>query len=483
MVCHRGNRCDRMLRCIRFSRRPADKSARNSAPATLAPATSCFASFYDYVSSSAQDCPLTWNGITVYGAIDIGVDYMTHGVPFNGAYPQGIEPSFSKNSQGPRYSMAPNGLSQSVVGVKGFEEFTQGSSFVFKLETGFNPYSMQLANGPRSLVENNGYILVNQSANGSSSRAGQIFNSEAYAGVSNKTFGTLTGGRQNSLTLDTVTAYDPMARSYAFSAFGASSKFVGVGNSEDARYNTAAKYLLIIGRFRLGGLYQFGRYGQGNGSNGAYEAQVGGDFGGLSVDAIYSFVKDAVSLGNWSTATAVATPAEMNTLTATLSNDSAILLFSKYTIGPLRLFGGYGYVRFQNPSDNFINGFTSLGGYTVAANAVLAGSVTYDTYTIDRVVQVFWTGARYSIWSNLDIAGAYYHFVQNDYNTSPCTGSGVNTSSSKCAGKPRASPSEMTQRPCNRHSLFNRFPSSGQKAAIPPAQAARHLWRPAILAG
>jgi hypothetical protein len=45
------------------------------APATLAPATSCFASFYDYVSSSAQDCPLTWNGITVYGAIDIGVDY------------------------------------------------------------------------------------------------------------------------------------------------------------------------------------------------------------------------------------------------------------------------------------------------------------------------------------------------------------------------------------------------------------------------
>jgi hypothetical protein len=36
--------------------------------------------------------------------------------------------------------------------------------------------------------------------------------------------------------------------------------------------------------------------------------------------------------------------------------------------------------------------------------------------------------------SNLHIAGAYYHFAQNDYNTAPCTGSGVNTSSSKCAG-------------------------------------------------
>jgi len=49
-----------------------------------------------------------------------------------------------------RFSIAPNGLGQSVVGIKGTEEFAQGSSFVFKLETGFDPYSMQLANGPRS---------------------------------------------------------------------------------------------------------------------------------------------------------------------------------------------------------------------------------------------------------------------------------------------------------------------------------------------
>ena len=146
------------------------------APPAPAPTTSCFASFYDYVNSSAQDCALAWNGITLYGAIDIGADYVSHGVPFNGAYPQGIEPLISKNSQGARYSIAPNGLGQSVVGVKGTEELAQGSWFVFKLETGFDPYSMQLANGPRSLIENNGNILANQSANGNSSRAGQAFN-------------------------------------------------------------------------------------------------------------------------------------------------------------------------------------------------------------------------------------------------------------------------------------------------------------------
>ena len=387
------------------------------APPTPAPGTSCFANFSDYINSSAQDCPLSWSGITLYGAIDIGAGYVTHGVPFNGAYPQGIEPLISKNSQGARFSIAPNGLGQSVVGIKGTEEFAQGTSFVFKLETGFDPYSMQLANGPRSLIENNGSILANQSANGNSSRAGQAFNSEAYAGFSNTTFGTLTSGRLNSLTLDTVTAYDPMGGSYAFSAFGASGKTVGVGNSEDARYNTAVKYMVNVGQFRAGGLYQFGGYSQGNGSNGAYEAQIGGDFGGLSVDAIYSYVKDAVSLGNWSTSTAVATPAEMNTLNATLSNNSGILLFTKYTVGPVKLLGGYGYVRFQNPSDDYVNGFTSLGGYTVASNSVLPGSVTYTAYTINKIAQVFWTGARYFILSNLDVAGAYYHFDQNDYKT------------------------------------------------------------------
>jgi predicted porin len=404
------------------------------APPALAPATGCFSSLYSYINSSVQDCPLAWNGITVYGAIDIGVDYMTHGVRFNRVYPQGVEILIAKNSQNARYSIAPNGLGQSVAGIKGTREFAQGWSFVFNLETGFDPYSMRLANGPRSLVENNAAILANQSANGDSSRAGQIFNTQAYAGLSSKTFGTLTFGRQATLTLDGVRAYDPMSGANAFSMIGDSAKTAGVGDTEDARFNTATKYVLNIGSFRVASTRQFGGYNQGNGSDGAYEAQIGGDFGGLSVDAIFSYVRDAVSLANWSTATKVATPAEMNTLKATLSNDSSVLLLAKYTIGPARLFGGYEYIRSQNPSDNYANGFTSVGGYPIAANIVLPGSVTSDDYTINKILQVFWTGVRYSVTSNLDIGGAYYRYKQNDYNTSACTGSGVNTSSSKCAG-------------------------------------------------
>jgi hypothetical protein len=75
----------------------------------------CFASLYDYLTASAEDCPLTWNGVTFYGRIDVGVTHDTHGVPFNGAYPNGVETLISKNSNRSLTSIAPNGLGQSFL--------------------------------------------------------------------------------------------------------------------------------------------------------------------------------------------------------------------------------------------------------------------------------------------------------------------------------------------------------------------------------
>jgi predicted porin len=142
--------------------------------------------------ASPEQCPLSWNGVTLYGRIDIGADYQSHGAPFNGAYPNGVEELISKNSNGARTTILPNGLGQSDVGLKGSEPIGADWSFVFNLETGFDPYSLELANGPRSFVQNNTNALDVQTANGDSSRAGQIFNTVAYAGISNKTFGALT---------------------------------------------------------------------------------------------------------------------------------------------------------------------------------------------------------------------------------------------------------------------------------------------------
>ncbi len=181
------------------------------------PIPSCFASVASYFQAGPEECPLTWNGITLYGAIDVGAGYQTHGVPLNGAYPNGVEHLISKNSNSRGYNWMPNGLGQSHIGIKGIEPISGNWSFIFNLQTGFDPYTLQLANGPKSLVQNNTNPLDVQTANGDSSRAGQLFNTVAYGGLSNPIWGTLTVGRQDSLILDGLGLYDAMAAAPAFS--------------------------------------------------------------------------------------------------------------------------------------------------------------------------------------------------------------------------------------------------------------------------
>jgi hypothetical protein len=160
-------------------------SQQQAAPAKPAPpaANPCFASLYDFVIADPDDCPLAWNGIRLYGRFDYGAGYDSHGVPFNGNYPNGVETLISKNSNGARFTLVPNGLGQTHVGIKGEERIVSDWSLVFKFENGFDPYTLQRANGPKSLVENNTTPLDAQTANGDSSRAGQLFNAEAYIGI------------------------------------------------------------------------------------------------------------------------------------------------------------------------------------------------------------------------------------------------------------------------------------------------------------
>ena len=82
---------------------------------------SCFSSPLAFVMASSEECPLAWNGITFYGRIDVGVTHDTHGVPFNGAYPNGVETQIAKNSNRSLTSIAPNGLGELFLGLKGDE--------------------------------------------------------------------------------------------------------------------------------------------------------------------------------------------------------------------------------------------------------------------------------------------------------------------------------------------------------------------------
>ncbi|HKN28223.1 MAG TPA: porin [Roseiarcus sp.] len=410
------------------------------------PPPNCWASLRDFLNSTALDCPLTYAGFTLYGTIDMGVGYQSNGAPFNGSYPDGVDYLISKESYGAKWLWSPNPTGQSQLGVSMSEPLGAGWRLIGDLEFGFDPYSLQLANGPRSLVENNGVPLANQSANSDSSRAGQIDNSQGFLGLSHATFGDLKFGRVDSLTLDAVSAYDPMSAAYAFSVLGASSALRGFGLTELARSNTAFKYRWTNSNFRVAALAQVGGYDQGNGSAGKLEAQIGADFGGLSVDAVFSRARDAVSLSNY---TSLPSGDTQDDLKATLSDNAGVSLLAKYAWGPIKLYGGLESSRLSNPSGSYPNGFTSLGGYTV-----LGSAITYDAYTINKILRVGWTGAKYSITDQLEVRAAVYYETQNDYYTGTCTGTGVNTSSDKCAGSLDAFSVMLDYRPRARVDLY-----------------------------
>jgi hypothetical protein len=74
--------------------------------------------------------------------------------------------------------------------------------------------------------------------------------------------------------------------------------------------------------------------------------------------------------------------------------------------------------------------------------------VNSTAYAEHKILRAFWTGVKYALRDNLDIAGAYYHYYQNDYNAGPCTDDGLSASS--CRGALNAFSAMITYRPAMR---------------------------------
>src|SRR6476620_1034119 len=397
----------------------------------------------------ATNCQLTWQGITVYGIVDTGFGWQSHGAPWDSRSAVGSSYLIQKQNRGSLWTLAPNALSNSFIGIKGTEPIGGSVSVVFALDAGFDPYSLRFSNGPGSIAANAGIPQNLATAYSDSSRAGQWFNGQGYVGVSSPTYGTLTVFRQNSLTLDAVFDYDPFGASYGFSPIGFQGITCGGGNTENCRNSTSLKYRINVGQFRAAALWQFGGYAENNASNGAYQLGVGADIptfgkGVLSLDAIYSHVRDSVSLSlapGSNNANGVPIPPFLpGTLTATISDNTAIMFVAKYTAGPLKLYAGYEGIRYAPPSDPQ-TAFTSI-----AENFICLGCDAFNNTTInntafgvnglgDKIFQVMWTGVKYGVSNELDVIGAYYHYIQNSYfgtanGSAPCSG----TEHPQCAG-------------------------------------------------
>jgi hypothetical protein len=92
--------------------------------------------------------------VRFYGTIDVGYGYQTHGAPFDKNYSPAVDDLLGKMNRGGMGLLSPNGLSQSNIGIQIKEPLGQGWSFVAQLEAGFDPYSLNLADGPGSSYNN-----------------------------------------------------------------------------------------------------------------------------------------------------------------------------------------------------------------------------------------------------------------------------------------------------------------------------------------
>lgn len=390
---------------------------------------------------------LTWHGVTLYGNVDAGVAYQSHGAPLSDTLGQGLEYGISKPNYHSLLSVAPDALSRSAVGLKGDVPVFQNWNAVFRLETQFVPTSLQLMNSPATLVKNNGLWVSNglESSNGDAARAGQIF-TYAYGGVSNPVFGTLTFGRQNSLGIDQVLDFDPIPGApYAFSALGFSSTLgSGFDITEDSILDESLKYRVDAGPFRAAVAYKFGDQRQ-NANGSTVEGEIGVDYAGFSLDGIVGKANNAITAAslscaenakvNHATPVAAGCPSGLQTadranyltgmggadvgnglVDATVSDNLTFTVAAKYKYGPFQVFGGYENIRFSNPANplQMGNGLYADGGYGIY-------SMNENAYVTGKILQLFWTGARFAVRRDLDLAVGYYHQIQNSYITNSIT--------------------------------------------------------------
>jgi predicted porin len=386
----------------------------------------------EYKKAPVNDS-LTWNGITLYGLVDMGVTYQNHGAPLSSTAGLGLNYLISKNSNGSYFGVGGNALTSSYVGLKGNVELTEGLNGVFNLQTGFNPWSGRISDGLGSIVQNNGLPVSMQNSFADSAKDGQAFY-VAYTGLSSPTYGTLTYGRQNALTSDGVINYDPLSNSGAFSLIGFQGATGGAGDTENRIYDNSFKYMVNIGAFRAAAEVQL-RSGAFSAPGNAVEGQVGADYMGLSVDAIFSHVTDAITSAPLPVGTVL--PASLinpgnGFVAGTVSDNTSVMLLGKYTYGPLKFFAGYEHMDFANPNNPLAAGSFITGGYTL-------GTVNNTNFATDKILQVFWTGVKYAVRSDVDLTVAYYHEEQNSFgggtaataNLAHCT----NNSLAQCSGQ------------------------------------------------
>lgn len=105
---------------------------------------------------------VTWNGITLYGTVDVGYGYQSHGAPTDGEFRQHADYNiYSSKFANKSYSgFELQAMEQSFIGIKVEEAIGADWLGIARLETSFDPLTGTIVNGPQSLLANAGVPLA-----------------------------------------------------------------------------------------------------------------------------------------------------------------------------------------------------------------------------------------------------------------------------------------------------------------------------------
>ncbi|WP_408591938.1 porin [Paraburkholderia tropica] len=195
------------------------------------------------------------SSVTLYGVIDEGIDYVSN----SGGH------SLWRMRDGTY-----DGAYGSRWGLKGTEDLGGGLSALFRLESGFSTENGQMRQG------------------------GRLFGRQAYVGLSDTRFGTVTLGRQYDSVVDYL---QPLT---APGQLGGPLVHAGdIDNTDNSfRVDNAIKYASPkIGGLTFGGLYSFtNTNAAGRGTTGLWSIGANYAFGGFTIAGAYLFAKQPAAL-------------------------------------------------------------------------------------------------------------------------------------------------------------------------------------------
>ena len=290
------------------------------------------------------------SSVTLYGIVDAGI-------------------LINNNVKG-LHEYALSQATSSRFGLKGTEDLGGGLSAIFDLENGYTTGTGALGQG------------------------GLEFGRKAFVGLSSKQFGTVTAGRQYSVSND-YTANFASGADWAASGLGYGTRASDVDNVDTSnRIQNSLKYESPnYNGLQVGALYSLGGVAGNFSQNSIWDASVAYANGPISLGVGYTFVKDPYysffgNQGNSSSPTTTASSTATDNMNnkifggyASAGSQQIIVAGGSYAIGPATVGLLYSNTQFQN-----LGSVTAVGA--ISAPKYDGGTATFNSGEINVKYQV-----------------------------------------------------------------------------------------------